>query len=65
MRIYSLKQNSLNEEDRLELARLLAKAGYTVRLGREKPPGKPNGAFQYYVEFWENEKEASDEQKQD
>lgn len=36
MKIYSLKRNALNEADRLELARLLIKAGYTVRIGKEK-----------------------------
>lgn len=55
MRIYSLKQNSLNDADRLDMARLLLKAGYTVKLGREKPAGKPNGAYVYYIEFWEEE----------
>lgn len=51
MRIYSLKSGSLNEADRLELARLLIKAGYTVRLGAEPPPGNPKGAKKYFVEF--------------
>lgn len=60
MRIYSLKQNSLNDSDRLDLARLLLKAGYTVKLGREKPAGKATGAYIYYIEFWEDR----DEQKQ-
>lgn len=42
MKIYSLKPNMLNEADRLELATLLIKAGYTVRIGREKSSqGKP------------------------
>lgn len=54
-RIYSLKSGSLNEQDRLELARLLIKSGYTVRLGREKPQDKPNGTFVYFVEFTEGE----------
>lgn len=54
-RIYSQRHNSLNEEDRLELARLLVKAGYVVRLGRERPAGNTTGAFKYYVEYWEED----------
>lgn len=56
-RIYSLKGGSLNEQDRLELARLLVKAGYTVRLGREKPQGKVNAQYAYFVEFTEGEQD--------
>ena len=51
MKIYSLKNNSLNESDRLELARLLIKAGYTVRIGAEYPPGKTSGSKRHYVEY--------------
>ena len=54
-RIYSLKDGSLNENDRLEIARLLLKAGYAARLGREKPAGKSNGNYEYFIEFWEGE----------
>ena len=57
MKIYSLKSGSLNEQDRLELARLLIKAGYAVRLGREKPQGKPNSQYSYFVEFSEGEQD--------
>ena len=32
-------------------ARLLVKAGYTVRIGKEKPANKPNGAYVFYIEF--------------
>jgi hypothetical protein len=53
-RVYSQKSGALNESDRLELARLLLKAGYTVNLGREKPAGKQGGAYVYFVEYWEN-----------
>ena len=31
-RIYSLKSGSLNESERIEIARLLLKAGYAARL---------------------------------
>ena len=51
-RIYSQKSGALNEFDRLELAKLLIKAGYTVRIGRERPPGK-SGAYTYFVEYAE------------
>lgn len=53
-RIYSLKNNSLNEQDRLDLARILLKAGYAVYLGREK---KKSNSFIYYVEYWEETNE--------
>lgn len=54
-RIYSVKNNALNEQDRLALANLLIKAGYTVKIGIEKKPGsKVNVKF---VEFWEDENE--------
>lgn len=38
-KIYTLKGGNLSEADRIDLARLLIKAGYTVRIGRETPPG--------------------------
>lgn len=62
MRIYSVKHGSLNENDRLDLARLLVKAGYTVRLGREKP--KKGSTWVYFVEYEEQEG-GTDEQEQD
>lgn len=54
-RIYSQKNNALNEQDRLDMARLLIKAGYTVRLGREKQ-GKSN-TYTYFIEYWEENDE--------
>lgn len=55
-----LKRNKisgkLNESERLELARLLIKAGYSVRVGSGKPEGKPNGVSAYFVEYWKEEK---------
>ena len=51
MKIYSLKNGSLNEADRLELSRLLIKAGYTVRIGQEKAAGKNTNVI--FVEFKE------------
>lgn len=51
MKIYSLKNGGLNEADRLEIARLLIKAGYTVRIGKEKAAGKNTNVI--FVEFTE------------
>ena len=48
-----MKNNALNENDRLQLATLLIKAGYSVRLGREKKAN--SSANIYYVEYWESE----------
>lgn len=52
MKIHSLKNGSLNEADRLEMARLLVKAGYTVRIGKEKAPGKNTNII--FIEFKED-----------
>lgn len=41
----------LNDEDRNTLVCLLAKAGYSVKIGKEIPQGKKQ--TEYYVEFWE------------
>lgn len=43
----------LNEEDRLTLAGLLIKAGYTVRIGHQEIPGNAKGKKEYVVEYWE------------
>lgn len=51
-RIYSFSRNGLNEGDRLELARLLIKAGYTVRVGRAK---NAKGVTEAFVECWKEE----------
>ena len=45
----------LNDEDRNILCCLLVKAGYAVRIGKERPGGK--GQTQYYVEFWREDDE--------
>lgn len=57
-RICSQKNGALNENERLEIARLLLKAGYTVNMGREKPPEKKNGAYIYFIEYWEGKENA-------
>lgn len=51
MKIYSTRNGSLSADECLELAKLLIKAGYTVRVGKEKLPGKSTAL--YYVEFME------------
>jgi len=45
-----------NEEDRLQLIGILAKAGYAVRIGRQPVPGtedKKSAQMEYTVEYWE------------
>lgn len=49
MRVYSDKRTAFTDADRLELARLLVKDGYTVRLGRERAAGGKQ--FRHFVEF--------------
>lgn len=48
-RIKNLLQK-LNDEDRNSLCCLLVKAGYAVRIGKERPGGK--GQTMYFVEYW-------------
>lgn len=55
-RIYSVKQGSLNESERLEIARLLIKAGYTVKLDREKR-NQNSSTYTYFIEFWEDKED--------
>ena len=52
IKIIAPRNNGLNEAERLELGRLLMKAGYTVRMGNEVK----NGRTVYFVEFWEEGK---------
>ena len=39
----------LNEEDRLQIARLLIKAGYSVRIGYQVIPGNAKGKKEYVM----------------
>ena len=48
-RITAPKNNGINEAERLELARLLIKAGYCVKVGSEER----NGRKIFYIEYWE------------
>lgn len=52
-KIYSLRQGVLNNDERAAIAYLLVKAGYTVRMGKERPKGKTSGAYIYFIEYWE------------
>lgn len=47
-RIYPQKAGALNEVERLEIAKLLIKAGYIVRIGTEKP----KNTNVYFIEYW-------------
>ena len=49
-RIEDTARQKLNDEDRLELCRLLIKSGYTVKLVKEKPEGK--NQYEKSIEFW-------------
>lgn len=40
-----------NEEDRLQLANLLIKVGYTVRVGYQSIPGDARNRKEYIVEY--------------
>ena len=51
-RIYNLS-TKLNDDDRQALAALLIKAGYTVRIGKERQGTK--GAYTYFIEYWKEE----------
>lgn len=48
-KIENVKSGGLNEADRLEIARLLIKAGYTVRIGKEKPGN--SRTYSHFVEY--------------
>lgn len=48
-KIIAPKANSLNEQERLEIARLLLKAGFSVRVGNEKQGNRTVS----FVEYWE------------
>jgi hypothetical protein len=56
-RITDQKDGQFNSDDRLELARLLIKAGYTVRIGKDKIPGKNRNI--YFVEYKGDEEKST------
>lgn len=51
IRILPQKGGALNENDRLDLARLLIKAGYRVRIRKEKLNG--SNTYTYFIEYEE------------
>jgi hypothetical protein len=51
-KINAQKNGTLNESDRLAISNLLVKAGYMVRIGKEKPEGKQNSQYVHYVELF-------------
>lgn len=50
-RISSVGGGEQSDADRMQLAQLLAKCGYCVRIGNDKVPNK--NRRERYVEFWE------------
>lgn len=52
MKIKNMKNGSINEAERLEIGRLLLKAGYTVRVGKERET--PKSQYVHYVEYSED-----------
>ncbi len=63
--IRSIRKGSVqwNEEDRLQIATLLLKCGYTARITyRDIPeqPGKKNTRKEYVIEFWEGDDQMED-----
>ena len=57
-RIYS-PNNNLTEEDMLDLARLLVKAGYTVKKGKQK--SKTDGKLVKFIEYGIEMEESNNE----
>lgn len=39
----------LTEAERLDLGRLLLKAGYTTSIVKQRPQGRTKGSYEYYV----------------
>lgn len=48
----------INDEDRNSLGALLLKAGYSVKIGKEKVGSK--NQVRYYVEYWQEKEEGGD-----
>lgn len=53
-RIYVLKDGKLTDEDKLDLCRLLIKAGYTVRQGKENKGTAEKPKYERFVEYWKD-----------
>ena len=54
VKIYQQRDGKVNEADRQQLAALLIKFGYTVRIGKERKDGSK--ANTYYVAYKGDEK---------
>lgn len=39
----------LTEQERLEVGRLMLKAGYRVEFQKRRPPGKTAGPYEFYI----------------
>lgn len=52
MNVKILELSKLTESERLEIATLLIKAGYTVRLLKKKTTGRN---YNHYIEYWKDE----------
>ena len=44
-------KKGLNDAERLQVAQLLLKAGYTVQLIDQRPEGKTTGAYDQYIKL--------------
>lgn len=54
--IRSIRKGSVqwNEEDRLQMVSMLAKAGYAVQIIRQEVPGRgKNAQYEYVIEYGE------------
>jgi DNA primase large subunit len=52
IQIRAQKNYTLSDADRLALASLLIKAGYSVRLARENISKSTTAKYEHYVEAW-------------
>ena len=52
MNVRVLELSKLTEAERLEIGTALLKAGYTVRMRKEKSTGRNNN---HYIEYWKGE----------
>ena len=51
-RIYVQKNERLSDDDKLDLCRLLVKAGYAVRIGRENVGTGEKKRYERFIEYW-------------
>jgi len=53
-KIHNQKNGKLNDQDRLVISQLCIKAGYLVRISKERPEGKQNAEYTHFVEIFED-----------